>query len=145
MNQRPMIWMHRTRKFWFGLGLFILLLAFWLSSISKNYQLDARRESPDSYWVVALGLRHGQLEILAWYYIEPDPAVRSPDLTFSTDFAEDYGLEWGPGWELRSDRIEVKLPLWIPPLGWAVARILWMRRAGNREVKRLAESSIWAL
>ena len=162
MSQRPKMWIHRTRRFWFGLITLILLTGFDLA-MGYFACLVAYQEKPSSF----RGLRGWSPEIVhvsgfldggflyhrtvsSNYYYQYSYRTLARSSSASTG-KWTYGLAEKMGFRLLpqttytdpfgnvcKDETYLFLPLWPLILLGAIIWPIWMHRADKKEVEIFA-------
>lgn len=145
MPQRPKLWIHRTRRFWVGLVILLLLLAGYFISGEGSLECSATRfgtASNDYGTYVELELERGGL--LVSKQLDPFAPTRSMmGRTWSFYFNSSYaslGTKLTPDWDYDPDEWHLFIPLWPLPILWAAFWISRMVRAERRELKKFSES-----
>lgn len=128
LPQRPQLWMHRTRSFWFGLVGLIGLGAAWLGCTLRV--TVSHPSLLDNDWRIRLN--NGCLVVEK----HPGPGPGEFDISHwwgpnHTDFWPDPILAWPD--RGRHPRYLLQLPIWpLIPL-WVIAWLWWMARKDRRE------------
>ncbi|MCH7227298.1 hypothetical protein [Haloferula sp. A504] len=147
MAQRPKLWIHRTRRFWVGAGVLLLLIGttatFGFCVFRATIALPAESNLKIGIWQIttAHGIATHEGGIIYWR-----EATIIDDSRTQFDFAARYQrprYRWLPGHisfppELGADPAFF-LPLWPLPVLWAIFWITRMVRAERRELKKFSE------
>ncbi|OYV05550.1 MAG: hypothetical protein CFE26_11015 [Verrucomicrobiales bacterium VVV1] len=151
--QRPKLWLLRTRRFWFGVGMLMLLIACWLLSPRYLAQASVYRSEirGGAVYVHFFGvfIEDGLLGPFSGSYdYVPGPSDDLPnwfDWFFET--SDNSSLSYIPKhWivtetktELSPSRTYILLPLWLPILLWLIIWPLWIRRLTRKEAAHFAK------
>lgn len=143
MTRRPKFWLHRSHRFWLGLAMMIFLTAFWWSFCFFRYKLSYIIQTPlhrQQYWIT---LEQGRCMYRDDLYDVRSSRLLPHARNWMSEFDRRPGAMLGFEWEITdsfyifgvSKTRTFGIPLWIPPLIWAVLWPLWMRRADRREAR----------
>lgn len=145
MSGPPVVWMHRTRRFWLGLFGLVALTGLWVASchVSCKASWDrpvskVTRGGSGGSGLVRLhwcAVSHGAL---AMGYAEGITDVRPTALPELHMDPGDGGYTLWPEAALSRGRHHcgLKVPLWLLPAGWAVLWPLLMHRGDVKERRR---------
>lgn len=142
MSQRPKLWIHRTRPFWFGLGALVALtvITFVSCCIHFNVRHEARTTPAGrrAHFIVhRIGFQEGgaYLERTAggsgWF--------GGGGSGWSRWLNEHYGFRWLPSvsWdEWKNGEQHVFVPFWPLIVLWCVLWPWWMHRSEKRMLER---------
>ena len=161
MSKRPTLWIHHTRRFWFGLALLLLMTGFvtamgyyaCLTSYRTKRPPITPHGNADTIDYVA-GFTHG-----GFMYHRTDPSTHLYHLhsaymhhsigKWSVVFGERIGFKPLPeitfvDWQgmEQSDEPYLFLPLWPLVVIAAILWPIWMHRADKKEAETFANPEI---
>jgi hypothetical protein len=152
--QRPKLWLLRTRRFWFGVGILVLLISLWLGSGAYSADFYVRLDSKSGkencvcyYFSSAqegtlLFLRSSELGTSGTYYgsLKPwgyDFEKSSFELTLFPIVYSHWPVNLGASSTITFTKLS--LPLWLPVLLWLIVWPLWIRRLTRKEAAHFAK------
>ncbi len=145
MPHRPKLWIHRTRRFWVGLGVLLFLLALYFLSGEGLLGFTAIRSATPTAPEIELELELGSGGLLISKDEDRVSSLHRHPISRGWDF--DYyfihigfGTFWTPEWDHHRGEWSLFLPLWPLPVLWAVIWITRMVRAERRELKKWSGS-----
>ena len=164
LPKRPKFYLHRSRRFWGGLGFLVFLLGCWACAVQTvsivSYQKDYafafdRVESPAAYTpdgpnyfmtsFYCLSQEQGCLVIYVWKAEQPSERGhpmpgRWEGACRMADSSEEQPIRWSPAWIQKNVEMyetdRLYLPIWPLIALWAILWPVWIRRGDKLEEKR---------
>lgn len=149
MSGRPTFWMHRTRRFWFGLIAILLLSAFTLSLAFYRHQVTyiPITLGPNPSPALRLALEDGSLVMERRRVLIRSSPPTTSEWRFET--TRHYGFALAPSFSTndsssrRSSRnFLLVLPFWPLILVLFVLWPIWMHRGDKMEEEAFATPNI---
>ena len=151
--QRPKLWLLRTRRFWFGMGILSVLIALWLCSPHYIGSACVNRSEVRNgiAYVRYLGIatEEGLVVPYSGSYERTLGISNDPPDTFQWEFEreEEALLSYIPKrWIVNESNTEqsfsrtfVLLPLWLPVLLWLIIWPLLIRRITRKEAAHFSK------
>ncbi len=142
MSQRPTFWIHRTRLFWFGLAMLVVLTVVLMVSCCSHFEI--RREAATRG---SAGRSHITLQRMGYQegclYWRRSAGWSGWSTTGGADWAhsltEHYGFWWLPkvSWdEWGNGSQRVFIPIWPLIVLWCFLWPWWMHRSEKKMVER---------
>ena len=133
MSRRPKFWMHRSRRFWWGLLILLMLQGAWIYASFSGAMMGYREPSGSKSGALAVEL--GGVRFSRVHYSRTTPGST---IEWYFDAYGLRGMKLEPEFnraDFRSGgyRLSMFLPGWIPVLIWVLWWPLWMRRGDKAE------------
>ena len=164
-SSRPKLWLLRTRRFWFGILLLMLLVGTWIGSMNCNItvrhhgfildpEINNQSGSQDlDYARGCISLTKGDVSwrdlddpsntIPGTFLKQPWSWIYSEEIYESMIFPNFYSESHAGAGGARISSSEVRkhltLPLWLPVLLWLIIWPLWIRRLTRKEAAHFAK------
>lgn len=144
VSHRPRVWIHRSPRFWWGLGILVFLLAVWITSAALFLRATHAHVTPPRQWREAsFWLGNGGIGV-EWnvWKIESGSFASISEWSTYSGRARDIGIAPSLVWKeqggtrdfgIAAVKSSIFLPLWLPVLAWLGIWLLWMHRSDKKE------------
>jgi len=152
--KRPKFWLHRSRRFWGGLVVILMLSALWVASMCFEICMSCDRtglsiSALDHVRFASVGLKRGGAGANFFELGNQSIPLTGSNIWSWKSIEGSKTFQWLPSFNSRRTKIPVHetnitffLPLWPFPLLWLILWPLWMARADKKEELRFRGLSL---